>query len=168
MSHTGTRERQYYRCICYVVWTRYTFAVLFAAQGQETVTEREENEHPIPITPKGMEGKRATARRERWEQGKAHRQDEKIILYNTEHTHTHTQMFSQYRLFWISPAPSPDFISIRVYLYIQGFTSHTQTHTRSQFMSVSRLYVCLIERGGGFPLSRERCVVRCVAYGYLY
>jgi hypothetical protein len=47
-----------------------------------------------------MEGKRATARRERGQQGKAHRQNEKIILYNTEHTHTHTQMFSEYRRTW--------------------------------------------------------------------
>ena len=31
-----------------------------------------------------MEGKRATARRERGQQGKAHRQNEKIILYREE------------------------------------------------------------------------------------
>jgi hypothetical protein len=113
------------------------------------------NEHPV--TAKGMEGKRATARRERGQQGKAHRQNEKIILYNTEHTHTHTQMFSQYRLFWISPARSPDFISIRVYLHIQGYTSHTHRHSRSQFMSVSHFYVYVIERGG-VSLSLSRCV----------
>jgi hypothetical protein len=44
----------------------------------------------LPITAKRMEGKRAKARRERVQEGKARRQNAHIILYNTKHTHTHT------------------------------------------------------------------------------
>jgi hypothetical protein len=99
------------------------------------------NEHPI--TAKGMEGKRATARRERGQQGKAHRQNEKIVLYNTEHTHTHTHFFSEYRLFWISLARSPDFISIRVYLHIQGYTLHTHRRTHVLNLCLSLIFICM-------------------------
>ena len=35
--------------------------------------------------------------------------------------------------------------------------THTQTHTRSLFMCLSRLCMCVIERGGGFPLSMCVC-----------
>ena len=67
------------------------FAVLFAAQGQETVTEREENEHPI--TPKGMEGKRVL-RKERGQEGMATGKM-KILYCIILNTHIRTRIFFQ-------------------------------------------------------------------------
>ena len=98
-----------------------------------------------PITAKGKEGKRAKTRMERGRRAKLTGQMQ-ILLYNTKHTHTH--MFSEYRLLCISC----------IYTYI----THTHTHKRSQFMSLSGLYMCVIKRGWGFPLSLdvselERC-----------
>ena len=105
------------------------------------LSQRKEEKLYRKVTAKGMEGKRATVRREIGQEGKARRQNENIILYHTEHTHTHTQMFSEYRLFWISLSRSPDFISIRVYLYIQGYTSHTHRYTH--FLSLCLSLVCM-------------------------
>ena len=69
-----------------------------------------------------------------------------ILLYNTEHTHAHTCLQN------IVSSVS------RVFIH----KSHTRRHTRSQFMSLSGLYMCVIERGWGFLLSLdvsdlERC-----------
>ena len=108
------------------------------------------------MTAKGMEGKRATARRTRGQEGKAHRRNENIIFIGTEHTHTHTQIFSEYRLVWFSLSRSDHFISIRVYVYMQVY--HTHRHTHVLCMSLSRLNMCVIEREGGVPLSPDVCV----------
>ncbi len=113
----------------------------YLSQLKEKKQEWKKNEHTI--TAKGMEGKRATARRERGQEGESHIQNENIILYNTEHTHTHTQMFSEYRLSWISLSRSPDFISIRVYLYIQVYTSHTHRHTHVLRLCLSLVCMCV-------------------------
>jgi hypothetical protein len=78
-------------------------------------------------------------------------------LYNTEHTHTHKHFFPEYRLFWISLARSPDFISIRVYLHIQGYTSHTHRHTHVLNLCLSLIFMCMWSREGGVP-SLSRCV----------
>ena len=67
-------------------------------------------------------------------------------------------MFSEYRLFWISPARSPDFISIRVYLHIQDYTSHTHRHTHVLSLCLSLVCMCVWSREGGGSLSRERNV----------
>ena len=107
------------------------------------LSQRKEEKLYRKVTAKGMEGKRATVRREIGQEGKARRQNENIILYHTEHTHTHTQMFSEYRLFWISLARSPDFISIRVYLHIQGYTSHTHRHTHVLNLCLSLIFMCM-------------------------
>ena len=98
-----------------------------------------------PITAKGKEGKRTKTMMERGRRAKLTGKMQ-ILLYNTKHTHTH--MFSEYRLLCISC----------IYTYI----THTHTHKRSQFMSLSGLYMCVIKRGWGFPLSLdvselERC-----------
>ena len=110
-------------------------------------------------TAKGMEGKRATARRARGQEGKAHRQNENIILNETEHTHTHTQFFSEYRLDWFSQNLSLILLSLYVCMYTCRSIHHTHTHThiRSLFMSLSRVYMCLFEREGGLPLSLDVC-----------
>ena len=69
-----------------------------------------------------------------------------ILLYNTKHTHTHTCF--------------QNIVSSESRVFIHK--SHTHRHTRSQFLSLSGLYMCVIERGWGFPLSLdvselERC-----------
>jgi hypothetical protein len=64
-----------------------------------------------------------------------------ILLYNTKHTHTHTCFQN------IVSSVS------RVIIH----TSHTHRHTLSPFISLSRLYVCVMERGWGVS-SFSRCV----------
>jgi hypothetical protein len=46
-------------------------------------------------------------------------------------------------LLWISLDRSPDFISIRVYLHIQGYTSHTDRHTHVLNLCLSLIFVCM-------------------------
>jgi hypothetical protein len=60
-------------------------------------------------------------------------------------------MFSVYRLLCLPVCFSLDILSIHVYVYINQLITHTHTHTRSLFMSLSRLYMCVNERGGGGP-----------------
>ena len=110
-----------------------------------------------------MEGKRATARRARGQEGKAHRQNENILLNETEYTHTHTQFFSEYRLSGSLPSGSHFLALIILSLYVCMYTcrsihhTHTDTQTFSVYVSLSFVYVCDRERGGG-PLSLDVCV----------
>jgi hypothetical protein len=102
----------------------------------------------------GEEGKRGA--------GHDYRQNKNTILYNTEHTHTHAQFFSEYRLLWISLSTLL-ILSLHVCIYTYKAThhTHTDTHTFSVYVRLSFVCVCDRERGG-FPLSLSRCVVRCV------
>ena len=100
------------------------------------------------ITAKGKEGKRAKTRMERCRRAKLTGKMQ-ILLYSTKHTHTH--MFSEYRLLCISC----------IYTYI----THTQTHTFSVYVSLSFVYVCDRERVGFFSFSRSVCaraVLECI------
>jgi hypothetical protein len=115
------------------------------------------NEHPI--TAKGMEGKRATARRERGQQGKVHRQNEKIycIILNI-HIHTHT--FFQNIVFSGSLLLALLILSLYVCIYTYKAIHHVRTdaHTFSIYVCLSFLCVCDRE-GGGFPLSLDVCTL---------
>jgi hypothetical protein len=77
-----------------------------------------------------------------------------MLYYTILNTNTPTHMFSVYRLLCLPVCFSLDILSIHVYVYINQLITHTHTHTRSLFMSLSRLYMCVVERGGGVPLSR--------------
>jgi hypothetical protein len=49
---------------------------------------------------------------------------------------------------------------LSLYVFICTYITHTQTHTRSLFISLTLLYVCDRERGGGsFSLSMCVCVI---------
>jgi hypothetical protein len=89
------------------------------------------------ITAKGKEGKRAKTRMERGRREKLTGKMQ-ILLYNTKHTHTH--MFSEYRLLCIS--------------CICTYITHTHTHTFSVYVSLWFVYVCDQERVGFSSFSR--------------
>ena len=80
------------------------------------------------------------------------------ILLNTSHyTHTLTRFQNVDFSVPIPISHSLDIISLRVYLYIH----HTDRHTRPLFMSLSRLYMRVIEiihQRGGDSLSLSMCV----------
>ncbi len=92
-----------------------------------------------PTTAKGKEGKKEGKDKDgKRQEGKAHRQNSNIIIYNTKHTHAH--MFSEYRLLCISC----------IFTYI----THTHTHTFSVYVSLWFVYVCARERVGLSSFSR--------------
>ena len=100
-----------------------------------------------PITAKGKEGKRAKTSMERGRRAKLTGKMQ-ILLYNTKHTHTHTCF--------------QNIVSSVSRVFIHASHTHTYTHKRSQFMSLSGLYMFVMKRGWGFPLSLdvselERC-----------
>ncbi len=110
--------------------------------------------HMLPITAKGMEGKRATARRERGQEGKAHRQMKRLfcIILNI---HIRTHKCFQNNVFSGSPSLDLLILSLRVYWRIQGYTSHTHRHTHVLYLCLS-----LVSRDrGGFPLSLDVCTL---------
>jgi hypothetical protein len=110
-------------------------------------------------TPSLEKGWRATARRERGQQGKAHRQNEKIccIILNI-HIHTHT--FFQNIVFSGSLLLALLILSLYVCIYTYKAIHHTRTdtHTFSIYVCLSFLCVCDRERGG-FPLSLDVCTL---------
>jgi hypothetical protein len=108
--------------------------------------------HMLPITAKGMEGKRATARRERGQEGKAHRQMKRLycVILNI---HIRTHKCFQNNVF--SGSPSLDLLILSLYVCIYAYKVIHHTHTDIHTFSI---YVCLSYRErGGIP-SLSRCV----------
>ena len=91
-----------------------------------------------------MEEKRATARRTRGQEGKTHRQNENIILNETEHTHTYTQFFSEYRLVWFSLSLVLIILSLYVCMYTCRSIHHAHRHTH--VLGLLRRVFVLVDR----------------------
>jgi hypothetical protein len=107
-------------------------------QGQETVTEREENEHHC---------KRNGGQEDNDEEGKrtgghGYRLNENTILYNTEHTHTHTQFFSEYRLLWISLSDLL-ILSLHVCIFTYKTIHLSLSHTHVLSLCLSLVCTCV-------------------------
>ncbi len=135
-GHAATGDGKYYGADVALLEFGRRWEYLEKRKKKKIVTDREEKRG---AEGSGKEGQRAG--------GQASQAKCEYYICDTEHTHTHThtQCF-QNIVFSVPLSRTLSLLILSLYVFMYAYITHRRTHTRSLFMSLTRLYMCARER----------------------